>query len=198
MGIGIFSDWSLDELRADFKKHLETDEFKQMAKDYFNGLLQEDSDFVFQDKNGKLELVEKRKEDKKMNELRVNTVEIETAGNQLLFVDKEENNELILPFDNEAVDKLRIFINYIHTDEELLNLTDDRILKASMMFDKSRYLKVFGKPVVQQNGNTTFYPNSNKAILFELNQIAEVIDEKGLIAGDDGELTKEINIITFA
>lgn len=39
MGIGIFSDWSLDELRADFKKHCGTDEFKQLAVDYFNGLL---------------------------------------------------------------------------------------------------------------------------------------------------------------
>lgn len=128
----------------------------------------------------------------------MNTIEIETASKQLLFVDKEENNELVLPFDNEAVDKLRIFINYVHTNEELLDLIDDRVRKASMMFNKPRYIKVFGKPIVQQDGNTTYYPNNNKAILFGLKQVAEVIDEKGLIAGDDGELTKEISIITFA
>lgn len=40
--MGIFSDWSLDELRKDFAKRLASDSFKELCEEYFTSLIQEE------------------------------------------------------------------------------------------------------------------------------------------------------------
>lgn len=42
MGIGIFSDWTLEELREDFAKHLASGSFEKLCRDYFTELIHEE------------------------------------------------------------------------------------------------------------------------------------------------------------
>lgn len=37
--MGIFSDWTLDELKEDFSKHLASGSFKKLCEDYFTELI---------------------------------------------------------------------------------------------------------------------------------------------------------------
>lgn len=40
--MGIFSDWSFDELRRDFSKYMASDSFKELCEEYFTSLIQEE------------------------------------------------------------------------------------------------------------------------------------------------------------
>lgn len=46
--MGIFSDWSLDDLRRDFSKYMASGSFKELCEEYFTSLIQEEK------KNSKL------------------------------------------------------------------------------------------------------------------------------------------------
>lgn len=40
--MGMFSKWSLDELRTDFSDFLSSDSFRELCEDYFTSLIQEE------------------------------------------------------------------------------------------------------------------------------------------------------------